>query len=68
MMTKYSLPSNIMKSAPSCCQGHSDGGVGFNVQHVRACSSLCASIKAILSFGNCVLSILLQAPFALPEG
>ena len=29
-MTKYSLPSNIMKSAPSCCQGCSGGGVGFS--------------------------------------
>ena len=21
MITRYSLPSNVMKSAPSCCQG-----------------------------------------------
>ena len=30
MMTKYLLSSSDMKSVPTCCHGHSGGGVGFS--------------------------------------
>ena len=29
-MTKYSNPSNVKKSAPMCCHGHSGAGVGWS--------------------------------------
>ena len=29
-MTRYSNPSNVKKSAPMCCHGHSGAGVGWS--------------------------------------
>ena len=40
MMTKYSNLSNVKKSAPRSCHGHSGAGVGWS-GHLGSCGQWC---------------------------